>query len=77
MKRAVEKKMAFDFSYLILICKLYKVDSSKKKKSKKNLKKGAESDIMWSNPEEEIIDQVRVVFQISLCELQSMVWNSA
>lgn len=49
--------MAFEFSYFILICKLYKIDlNNKKKKSKKN-KKPAE-EIIWSNPEEEIIDQV-------------------
>ena len=57
MKRAVEKKMPFDFSYLILICKLHQVDSSKKK-SRKNQKKSNEPDIIWSNQEDEIIDQV-------------------
>lgn len=48
--------MAFDFSYFILICKLYKTDlKNKKKQSKKN--KPSE-EIIWSNPEEEIVDQV-------------------
>ena len=57
--------MAFDFSYIILICKLYKTDlTNKKKKSKKNKKSSHE--IIWSNPEEEIIDKVRKQFKIAI-----------
>lgn len=49
--------MAFDFSYFVLICKLYKTDLKSKKKNTKKNKKPTE-EIVWSNPEEEIIDQV-------------------
>ncbi|EEB16732.1 protein BCP1, putative [Pediculus humanus corporis] len=66
IQRAVERKMAFDFSYIILICKLYKTDlTNKKKKSKKNKKSSHE--IIWSNPEEEIIDKLaEVQFEFSV-----------
>ncbi|XP_067007101.1 protein BCCIP homolog [Anabrus simplex] len=63
MKRACEKRMPFNFGYFIIICKLYKVDSSLKKNKKKSSKKHQqqaftdESEILWSNPEEELIDQ--------------------
>lgn len=58
--------MAYDFSYIILICKLYKMEVNEKNKSKKS-KKSDNSEIIWSNPEEEIIDQV----SMPCCFLQS------
>lgn len=59
MSRAANKKMAFNFSYYILICKLYKTNEENQvKKNKKNKRKGnnavEEPNVMWSNPEEEI-----------------------
>ncbi|KAJ9588684.1 hypothetical protein L9F63_018016, partial [Diploptera punctata] len=60
MKRACEKKMPYDFTYLVIICKLYKSEKkqSKKKKKKQQQKQGNdEPEILWSNPEEELIDQ--------------------
>lgn len=67
MKRAKEKKLAFDFSYYIIICKLYKldgaVDNNKKKKGGKNkLAVSQDTDILWSNPEEELFDQVSFIY---------------
>lgn len=54
MYRATSKQMPFKFQYFILICKLYKFADGKKRKSKK--KNGPEEpDILWSNPEEEIL----------------------
>lgn len=56
MKRASEKKMPFQFSYYILICKLYKTENpnSKKDSKKKNKNSSPQADVLWSNPEEEI-----------------------
>ncbi|KAK6622251.1 hypothetical protein RUM44_002058 [Polyplax serrata] len=66
IRRATEKKMAFDFSYFVLICKLYKTDLKSKKKNTKKNKKPTE-EIVWSNPEEEIIDQeAEVSFEFSV-----------
>ena len=52
--------MAYDFAYYIFICKLYKVDA--KTKGKKKNRKGQnpieEQDLIWSNPEEELLDEV-------------------
>ncbi|XP_014281755.1 protein BCCIP homolog [Halyomorpha halys] len=60
IKKACEKKMAYDFTYYIFICKLYKVDG--KTKGKKKNRKGQnpieEQDVIWSNPEEELLDEV-------------------
>nr|CAD7430666.1 unnamed protein product [Timema monikensis] len=56
--------MPFDFSYFILICKLYKVPPEAgrrhKKKNKKKEKQGGqpEPDVLWSNPEEELFNEV-------------------
>ncbi|XP_076044993.1 protein BCCIP homolog [Oratosquilla oratoria] len=50
VEEAKTKKMPYDFTYLLMICKLYKMEGKKKKKQKQpsiNL-------VMWSNPEEEI-----------------------
>ncbi|XP_012255522.2 protein BCCIP homolog isoform X2 [Athalia rosae] len=57
VKRAKEKKMPFNFSYYILICKLYKTENSKtkveSKKTNKN-KDSSQAEVLWSNLEEEI-----------------------
>lgn len=45
------KNSSNDFSYLIMICKLYKMKASKK--DKKN-----QDEVVWSNAEEEIFDEV-------------------
>ena len=73
MKRATSKKMPFEFTYLILICKLYKTteqdESSKKNKNKR--KNTEEPDIFWSNPEEEIFaEEATFSFEFSV-ELDS------
>jgi hypothetical protein len=59
IKRAREKKMPYDFTYFILICKLYKSEKRQtRKKQQQQSGGGDESEIVWSNPEEEIINQV-------------------
>jgi hypothetical protein len=66
MKKAKEKNLAFDFTHIILICKLYKMDTepTKKKKSGKNKTPVTqENEILWSNPEEELFDQVSILFK--------------
>lgn len=64
IKRAREKKMPYDFTYFVLICKLYKSEKPQTKRKKMKKKKqqqqfdgSEEPDVLWSNPEEEIIDQ--------------------
>ncbi|KAG8265721.1 hypothetical protein J6590_088581 [Homalodisca vitripennis] len=62
MKRAKEKNLSFDFAYFIIICKLYKMDNENLKKKKKIGKNKTtpvtqDSEILWSNPEEELFDQ--------------------
>ena len=56
IKRANNKRMAFDFSYYVLICKLYKMEDQKVGKKVKSKKKSnaEEPTVIWSNPEEEI-----------------------
>ncbi|XP_071533485.1 protein BCCIP homolog [Panulirus ornatus] len=53
LKREIEeaksKDMPYDFTYILLICKIYKMEQERKKK-----KKPVETEL-WSNPEEEII----------------------
>jgi protein BCP1 len=59
IKRACQKKMPYDFTYFILICKLYKSGKPHRRKEKKRQSGGGdEPEILWSNPEEEIINQV-------------------
>jgi hypothetical protein len=58
IKRACEKMMPYDFTYFILICKLYKSEKPQTKKKKKKQQQSDEPEIVWSNPEEEIINQV-------------------
>lgn len=61
IQRAKSKNLPFNFTYFILISKLYKVDNSSQKKKKsgknKNAMKTDEQEIIWSNPEEELFDQ--------------------
>ncbi|XP_026462243.1 protein BCCIP homolog [Ctenocephalides felis] len=62
INRAVSKKMPYKFVYYILICKLYKNEQTKKKKSKKS-----EPDVIWSNPEEEyILPEALASFEFSV-----------
>ncbi|XP_015121168.1 protein BCCIP homolog [Diachasma alloeum] len=51
MKRAVNKKMPYDFQYYVLISKLYKPKNTPGKKKKRGVE---EPELIWSNPEEEI-----------------------
>lgn len=58
--RAKEKNHSFDFSHFIIICKLYKLEgetTKKKKKSGKSAPVTQNTEILWSNPEEEVFDQ--------------------
>ncbi|CAK9831012.1 Protein BCCIP homolog [Anthophora retusa] len=69
IKRANTKKMPFNFSYYILICKLYKTEDKNLEKKLKHKKKGnrEEPAILWSNPEEEIFaDEATVSFEFSV-----------
>ncbi|KAI4486937.1 hypothetical protein M0802_012194 [Mischocyttarus mexicanus] len=69
MKRATSKKMPFDFSYYILICKLYKMEDKRIGKKSKNKKKDNNEmpTIVWSNPEEEIFaDNATISFEFSV-----------
>ncbi|CAK9805977.1 Protein BCCIP homolog [Anthophora quadrimaculata] len=69
IKRANTKKMPFNFSYYILICKLYKTEDKNLEKKLKHKKKGnrEEPTILWSNPEEEIFaDEATVSFEFSV-----------
>ena len=50
--------MPYDFTYFILICKLYKSGKPHKHKKKRQQSGGGEPEILWSNPEEELINQV-------------------
>lgn len=70
VKRANSKNLPFNFSYYILICKLYKWEDNKKiekKKSKGKDKKAGDEQILWSNREEEIFAQEATVsFEFSV-----------
>ncbi|XP_029156482.1 protein BCCIP homolog [Nylanderia fulva] len=71
VKRANNKNMPFNFSYYVLICKLYKSEDKKtnKKSKNKNRKTGNEPSILWSNPEEEIFaENATVSFEFSVEE---------
>ncbi|XP_003246322.1 protein BCCIP homolog [Acyrthosiphon pisum] len=52
MFKLINKKQSYNFDYLIMICKLYKV--MKNKKGKKSFE---DSEIIWSNGEEEFFDK--------------------
>jgi len=47
------KKQSYNFDYLIMICKLYKLKNDKKGKISFE-----DSEIIWSNREEECFDEV-------------------
>lgn len=71
VKRANSKDMPFNFSYYVLICKLYKWEDNNKKMGKKSKRKnknaGDESTILWSNREEEIFaEEATVSFEFSV-----------
>lgn len=57
MEKAKGRNMPFNFEYFVLICKMYQLDS-KKKKSKKNKNKPDEPEVIWSNAEEEVFEEV-------------------
>lgn len=67
MAKAKLKDPSNNFAYLIMICKLYKM-----KKSKKGNKKN-ETEIIWSNAEEEVFDEVCLLKRISFFKL-SLNW---
>lgn len=48
------KNPSIDFSYFIMICKLYKMKQSKKNKNSQN------EQVIWSNAEEELFDDVGI-----------------
>ncbi|CAA9994707.1 unnamed protein product, partial [Nesidiocoris tenuis] len=62
--KAKEKNKPFDFGYYLFICKLHKINANQTKK-KKNKRQSSE-EILWSNPEEEIIDQVREIVAVRI-----------
>ncbi|KAK1127578.1 hypothetical protein K0M31_004109 [Melipona bicolor] len=69
IKRANTKKMPFNFSYYVLICKLYKMENVKLDKKLKQKKKSntEKPSILWSNPEEEIFaEEATVSFEFSV-----------
>lgn len=71
LKRANSKNMPYNFSYYVLICKLYKSEDKKagKKTKGKNRNAGSEPSILWSNPEEEIFAEEAIVsFEFSVEE---------
>lgn len=71
LKRANSKNMPFNFSYYVLICKLYKTEDKKagKKTKSKNKNAGSEPSILWSNPEEEIFaEEAMASFEFSVEE---------
>ncbi|XP_063228591.1 protein BCCIP homolog [Bacillus rossius redtenbacheri] len=62
ISRACQKKMPFDLSYLILICKLYKVEGGSQGRRNRNRNKKqqdtSEQEVVWLNPEEALFDEV-------------------
>lgn len=70
VERANNRNMPFNFSYYILICKLYKSDDKKIEKSKNKKKHaGNAQSVLWSNPEEEIFaENATVSFEFSVEE---------
>lgn len=67
IKKACSKHQPFNFSYYIIICKLYKVDSEKSKEKKKKKKNKPEEEGLWANPEEEIFNEKAVhTFEFSV-----------
>jgi len=70
LKRANNRNMPFNFSYYVLICKLYKSEDKRAgKKAKSKNRNGTEPSILWSNPEEEIFAEEAIVsFEFSVEE---------
>ncbi|XP_012538062.1 protein BCCIP homolog [Monomorium pharaonis] len=71
LKRANSKNMPYNFSYFVLICKLYKSEDKKVGKKTKGKNKNADNElsILWSNPEEEIFaEEALVNFEFSVEE---------
>ncbi|XP_076245230.1 protein BCCIP homolog [Calliopsis andreniformis] len=69
IKRANSKRMPFNFSYYVLICKLYKTEDQKIGKKLKHKKKDnlEEPTTIWSNPEEEIFaEEATYSFEFSV-----------
>ncbi|KAJ8894724.1 hypothetical protein PR048_000031 [Dryococelus australis] len=63
ISRACQKKMPFDLTYLILICKLYKMDASSQGRRNRNRNKQQQQldineEVVWLNPEEALFDEV-------------------
>jgi len=71
LKRANSRNMPFNFSYYVLICKLYKSEDKRAEKKTKSKNKNAASEpsVLWSNPEEEIFaEEATVSFEFSVEE---------
>lgn len=71
VKRANSRNMPFNFSYYILICKLYKSEDKKIGKKSKNKNKSTNNEplVLWSNPEEEIFaEKATISFEFSVEE---------
>ncbi|KAJ8686212.1 hypothetical protein QAD02_022006 [Eretmocerus hayati] len=67
IKRAISKNMAFNFTHLLLICKLYKTSEDNQKKKGKRKSNTEESNLLWSNPEEELFaDEAICSFEFSV-----------
>lgn len=69
IRRANTKKMPFNFSYYVLICKLYKTEdkNAEKKPTGKKKANSKEPSVLWSNPEEEIFaEEAAVSFEFSV-----------
>lgn len=56
----IEKEPKYNFTHYLMICKLYKIPSSKKKNANSQ-----QHEVMWCNAEEEIFDQVSHLFAFS------------
>ena len=54
MEAMSKKEPKFNFTHYLMMCKLYKIPSSKKKNANSQ-----QYEVLWCNPEEEILDQVR------------------
>lgn len=70
MRRATSKRMPFEFTHFIMICKLYKTaeqELSSKKNKNKRRNANEEPEIFWSNPEEEIFaEEAAFSFEFSV-----------
>ncbi|KAG0724655.1 Protein BCCIP [Chionoecetes opilio] len=65
INEAKKKKMPYDFAYLLMICKVYKLEKKKKKRT-------IETEL-WGNPEEEVIaEECTASFEYSVKGESSM-----